>query len=299
MFLRSIGKFISEAFKSIFKNGFMTIASLIVVVVCLVLFGTFEILTLNINYFGEQISENCQLQVFLDRELTDDQISQIADKISSYSYVKEKTYQTGKETFDNFKEGLSPEKIQYYEGVPNEVIRNSFKIVLTDTIHADKAVKQLSRIDGVEEVANKEEVIEFINIAKKFINNISIWIVIIFALISIFIISNTIKLTLYSRRKEINIMKYIGAKDYYIRGPFVTEGIFVGLIAAIIAFTITYFTYKLTIDTITTTFSIAGTIKFRNFEEMLLIITASYAALGIGLGAIGSAVSIRKYLKVW
>ena len=298
MFLRAIGNFISEAFKSIFKNGFMTIASLIVVIVCLVLFGTFEVLSININYLGQQISDQCQLQVFLDRDLTDEQISQIADKISQYNYIKEKTYQTGKETFDSFKEGLTPEKLKYYEGVPDEVIRNSFKIVLTDTIYADKAVKQLSRIDGVDEVANKEEVIKFINTAKVFVNNISIWIVIIFALISIFIISNTIKLTLYSRRKEINIMKYIGAKDYYIRGPFVTEGIFVGLISAIIAFVITYFSYNMAINSLTSTFSIADTIKFKSFDDMLLIIGLSYAAMGIGLGAIGSAVSIRKYLKV-
>lgn len=299
MFLRSIGKFISEAFKSIFKNGFMTVASLIVVVACLVLFGTFELFTININYIGEQISDNCQLQVFLSKDLSDEEISQIADKLSSYDYVKEKTYQTGKETFDKFKEGLSPEKLQYYAGVPDEVIRNSYNIVLTDTLYAEKAVKQISRIDGVEEVTNKKEVIEFINKAKNYINVFSIWTVIIFALISIFIISNTIKLTLYSRRKEINIMKYIGAKDYYIRGPFVTEGIFVGLIAAIIAFAITYFSYTLTIDTITTTFNIAGITKFKSFGEMLVVVIASYAALGIGLGAIGSAVSIRKYLKVW
>ncbi len=298
MFLRSIGNFISEAFKSIFKNGFMTVASIIVVIVCLSLFGTFEIITMNMNYFSQQISDQCQLQVFLQKDLTDEEISAVSDKLSNIQYIKEKTYQTGKELFDNFKKGVDPDKLYAYEGVPDSVMQNSFKIILTDTEYADKAVKQISRIDGVDRVTNKEEAVKFVNTAKKFVNNISIWIVIIFALISIFIISNTIKLTLYSRRKEINIMKYIGAKDYYIRGPFVTEGIIVGLISAAIAFAGTYYSYNAIIASLTSMFKIGDVVKFMKFDDMLITIIASYAAMGIGLGAIGSGVSIRKYLRV-
>ena len=298
MFLRSIGNFISEAFKSIFKNGFMTVASIIVVIVCLSLFGTFEIITMNMNYFSQQISDQCQLQVFLQKGLTDEEISAVSDKLSNIQYIKEKTYQTGKELFDNFKKGVDPDKLYAYEGVPDSVMQNSFKIILTDTEYADKAVKQISRIDGVDRVTNKEEAVKFVNTAKKFVNNISIWIVIIFALISIFIISNTIKLTLYSRRKEINIMKYIGAKDYYIRGPFVTEGIIVGLISAAIAFAGTYYSYNAIIASLTSMFKIGDVVKFMKFDDMLITIIASYAAMGIGLGAIGSGVSIRKYLRV-
>lgn len=298
MFLRSIGNFISEAFKSIFKNGFMTVASIIVVIVCLSLFGTFEIITMNMNYFSQQISDQCQLQVFLQKDLTDEEISAVSDKLSNIQYIKEKTYQTGKELFDNFKKGVDPDKLYAYEGVPDSIMQNSFKIILTDTEYADKAVKQISRIDGVDRVTNKEEAVKFVNTAKKFVNNISIWIVIIFALISIFIISNTIKLTLYSRRKEINIMKYIGAKDYYIRGPFVTEGIIVGLISAAIAFAGTYYSYNAIIASLTSMFKIGDVVKFMKFDDMLITIIASYAAMGIGLGAIGSGVSIRKYLRV-
>ncbi len=298
MFLRSIGNFISEAFKSIFKNGFMTVASIIVVIVCLSLFGTFEIITMNMNYFSQQISDQCQLQVFLQKDLTDEEISAVSDKLSNIQYIKEKTYQTGKELFDNFKKGVDPDKLYAYEGVPDSVMQNSFKIILTDTEYADKAVKQISRIDGVDRVTNKEEAVKFVNTAKKFVNNISIWIVIIFALISIFIISNTIKLTLYSRRKEINIMKYIGAKDYYIRGPFVTDGIIVGLISAAIAFAGTYYSYNAIIASLTSMFKIGDVVKFMKFDDMLITIIASYAAMGIGLGAIGSGVSIRKYLRV-
>lgn len=298
MFLRSIGNFISEAFKSIFKNGFMTVASIIVVIVCLSLFGTFEIITMNMNYFSQQISDQCQLQVFLQKDLTDEEISAVSDKLSNIQYIKEKTYQTGKELFDNFKKGVDPDKLYAYEGVPDSIMQNSFKIILTDTEYANKAVKQISRIDGVDRVTNKEEAVKFVNTAKKFVNNISIWIVIIFALISIFIISNTIKLTLYSRRKEINIMKYIGAKDYYIRGPFVTEGIIVGLISAAIAFAGTYYSYNAIIASLTSMFKIGDVVKFMKFDDMLITIIASYAAMGIGLGAIGSGVSIRKYLRV-
>lgn len=299
MFFRALGKFISEAFKSIFKNGFMTAASIVVVIICLLLFGILEVVTINVNYFGEQISGNCQVQVFLKRDISQDDIHKVSEKISTYKFVKEKEYLTGKDRFDEFKQKLDDSEKSNYIGVPDSAIRNSFRITLTDTNEVNKAVTLLSRIDGVDEVKNDEKVIAFISAAKQFINNVSLWLVIVFAFISIFIISNTIKLTLYSRRKEINIMKYIGAKDYYIRGPFVMEGVFVGLIAALIAFGITYLLYSLAINSISSTFGFLGQIKFKSFSEILLVIVLSYSLMGIGLGAIGSAVSIRKYLKVW
>ena len=129
--------------------------------------------------------------------------------------------------------------------------------------------------------------------------NISIWVVIIFAFISIFIISNTIKLTVHNRRKEINIMKYVGATDSFIRGPFVTEGMLVGFIAAVIAFFLTEYGYNSLLKFIGGS-AVSGTtiIAFKTFSDMALIIAGGYLAIGIGLGAIGSAVSMRKYLKV-
>ena len=298
MFFRSIGKFISEAFKSVFKNGFMTFASVIIVTICLILFGVLEVVTVNVNSIGEQISGNCQLQVYLKKDITDLELTNVAEKIDSYDFVREKSYLTGKDRFDKFKEDKDPETLAYLSNVPDSAIKSSYQVTLKDTDEIDKAVTLLSRIDGVEKVVNDEEVISFINTLKNVVNNFSLWMVIVFAFISIFIISNTIKLTLYSRRKEINIMKYIGAKDYYIRGPFVTEGIFVGLIAACIAFGLTYVLYTWAINSLNATFTFLNQIKFKKFSELLIVLIPSYAVMGIGLGAVGSAVSIRKYLKV-
>ena len=162
MFFRSIGKFISEAFKSFFKNGFMTFASVVIVTICLVLFGILEVVTVNVNSIGEQISGNFQIQVYLKKDITDLELTNIAEKIDSYDFVREKSYLTGKDRFDKFKEGKDDETLKYLSNVPDTAIKSSYQVTLKDTSEIDKAVTLLSRIDGVDKVVNDEEVISFI-----------------------------------------------------------------------------------------------------------------------------------------
>ncbi len=296
---RTLRRFTSEATSSVVKNGLMSIASMIVVIFCLFIFGVFAILTINVNYLGEQIADQCQLQAYLDETITEEAIiSDISSQIDDISYIKDKTFVTGKEIFDNFKKDLDPEQRESFEGVPDEVISDSFQITLTDISHADEVADALSKIEGIQSVDNRQGLINIIENSTRLVKNISIWVVIIFALISIFIISNTIKLTVHNRRKEINIMKYVGATDSYIRGPFVVEGIIVGLISAVLAFFATQYVYTALQTAILNENTMGQVVSLKSFWEMAPAIAISYAVLGLGLGMVGSAVSIRKYLKV-
>lgn len=300
MLIRNLKRMFTDALRSVVRNGFMSIASILVSVACLFVFGVFTMLTININYMGEQAANQCQIQVFVDESITDEAvINSIRDQIKQNQYVKDLTYQSGDDLFNEYVASIPEDQQAYFSGVPSSIISDIFKVTLTDISQTKSVADYISKIDGVKSVKSFDKLTTNVQRITKTVRNISIWVVIIFAFISIFIISNTIKLTVHNRRKEINIMKYVGATDSFIRGPFVTEGMLVGFIAAVIAFFLTEYGYNSLLKFIGGS-AVSGTtiIAFKTFSDMALIIAGGYLAIGIGLGAIGSAVSMRKYLKV-
>ena len=292
MLIRNLKRMFTDAVRSVVRNGFMSIASILVSVACLFVFGVFTMLTININYMGEQAANQCQIQVFVDESITDEAvINGIRDQIKKNQYVKDLNYQSGDDLFNEYVASIPKDQQAYFSGVPSSII--------SDISQTKSVADYIAKIDGVKSVKSFDKLTTNVQRITKTVRNISIWVVIIFAFISIFIISNTIKLTVHNRRKEINIMKYVGATDSFIRGPFVTEGMLVGFIAAVIAFFLTEYCYNSLLKFIGGS-AVSGTtiIAFKTFSDMALIIAGGYLAIGIGLGAIGSAVSMRKYLKV-
>lgn len=299
MSIRTLRSATKEASKAIVRNGIMSVASIIVVVACLFLFGVFMIITMNVNYIGDQIANQCQLQVYVDDSMRDAaNIERIGVEIRAIENVESATHVTGKQTFDEFKQGLTKDELTAYEAVPETVISDSFKVILTDLSLASDVADKAEKIDGVSRVNNHQNAIATIETLSRVIRHVSVWVVILFALISIFIISNTIKLTVHNRRREINIMKYIGATDSFIRWPFVVEGVIVGLIGAVIAFVVTHIGYAVLLGQISKISAISSLIKLKAFGDMFGILLLTYVFLGFAIGSVGSAVSIRKYLKV-
>lgn len=299
MSVRSIRRFTREATQSMLRNGLMTVASLFVVTACLFLFGVFLLVTMNINFLGEQISDQCQLQVFITDQARDGgMIQSISNQIKATEGVGEVRFVTGKELFDQFKEDLDETELLAFEGVPDEVISDSFQLTLTDISQSQAVADRLQQIDGVERVENQQKVVDMVQNITTAVRHISLWVVLLFAVISVFIISNTIKLTVFSRRKEINIMKYVGATDSFIRWPFVIEGLLVGLIAAVLTFFIVESCYAAALNAVASTPVVATMFQFRSLGEVWLPLLVSFVLLGSVIGGIGSAVSIRRYLKV-
>lgn len=299
MSIRTLKSATKEASRAIVKNGIMSVASIIIVTACLILFGAFMIITLNINYIGDQIANQCQIQVYVDDNMRDAaNIERIGSQIRALENVDSAQHVTGKQTFDEFKEGLSQEELLAYEAVPETVISDSFKVILKDLSLAADVSDKAEKIEGVSRVNNHQNAIATIETLSRVVRHVSAWVIFIFALISVFIISNTIKLTVHNRRKEISIMKYIGATDSFIRWPFVVEGIIVGLIGAIISFVLTDIGYAVLLGQISKISAISSLIKLRTFGDMFGILLITYVFLGFAIGSVGSAVSIRKYLKV-
>lgn len=299
MSIRMLRRFIAEACSGMVRNGLMTIASLFVVTSCLFIFGVFMVITMNINYMGEQLANECQIQAYITSEAKyGGKIQGISDQIKQIEGIHEVSFETGEQTFANFKNGLSKSELAAFEGLPENIISDSFKVTLTDINLSEKVVAALEAIEGVERVENRQDIMNIINNITQIIRNVSIWIVIIFALISLFIISNTIKLTVHSRGREINIMKYVGATDAYIRWPFIIEGILVGCASAVISFFITQGSYMGVMSAVENNSSLSALLNLRTFGEIWNQILVAYLLLGAFIGAFGSAISVRRYLKV-
>jgi cell division transport system permease protein len=292
-------RFIAEACHGMVKNGLMTVASLFIVTACLFIFGVFMLVTMNINYLGEQLSNQCQIQVYITNEAKyGGKIQSMSDTLKQFPEIQEISFETGEKTFEDFKAGLTEEERVSFEGLPSDVISDSFKITLTDISQSESVAEKVKQIEGVERVENRQDIMNLVKSITDGIRHISIWIIILFAFISLFIISNTIKLTVHSRGKEISIMKYVGATDAYIRWPFIIEGILTGVVAAIITFFITQFAYTGLLSALSSSASLGAIIKLKSFSEIWTTILVSYVVGGGLIGAFGSGISVRRYLKV-
>jgi len=302
---RAIKRSFIEGTRGMFKNGLMTITSLFVVTACIFIFGVFLMITFNINHMTAQMADSYQVDVYIERpDDADDLVYEnIKDRIkddvinvenvdaSSLSFVD------GREKFKNYKMGLDKEDLKSFEGLPDDLIPDAFAVKLEDISLVDETCKKLSAIDGVEDVENSSDLVKVINGISGAVKTFSVWIIVIFALVSLFIISNTIKLTVHNRRKEINIMKYVGATDSYIKGPFIMEGMLVGIISAVIAFFISQWSYLGLMTSLSTTV-LTSSFGLLDFSDIWLKLIVCYAILGSIIGAFGSSISVRRYLKV-
>ncbi len=299
MWIRNIRRFIAEAFSGIFKNALMTIASLIVVTSCLLMLGVFFVVTLNVNSISEDVADACQVKAYITNEAqAEGRQNEIEEQIRRISYTKDIVYENGVEAFKKIKEDMSEEDRLSFSGLPDDLLNDAFNITVDDISNTEKITKALMKIDGIEKVESGDDIVSFINSVRHTVKNVSFWIILAFMFISIFIISNTVKLTVHNRRREINIMKYVGATDSYIKWPFIIEGIIVGLISAGIAYLVTSSVYTGLVSTTSQNASVVSFIKLLSFKEIWHIFALSYAGLGAVIGAIGSAMSVRKYLKV-
>ena len=299
MSIRMFKRFITEACSGLAKNGLMTIASLFVVTSCLFIFGVFIVLSMNINHLGQELANQCQIQAYVSKEAKyGGQIQSISNQLKQMEEIKEISFETGEKTFADFKEGLDEDELAAFNGLPSDLISDSFKITLKDINTSSAVSEKIETIPGVERVENKQDIVSLVNSVTQLIRHVSVWIIIIFAIISLFIISNTIKLAVHSRGREINIMKYVGATDAYIRCPFIIEGVMVGCVAAVISFFITQAAYMGVMSVVDNNSSISSILQLLAFGDIWSTIIVSYLLLGSFIGAFGSAIAVRRYLRV-
>ena len=291
---------IGEGFHNFFKNKKSTGASLMIMCATMLIFGLFFLIGQNVNYMLKEIESEQGMQVFLVKDATEEQIQKLGEEIQSLQYVakiepvsKEEAYNIVKERYaeyGRFLEGYSVEKNPF---------KYSYVVTLTDLSKSDEFNLEIEKLDNVNNIEMRDKTINALVSIANGVRWVSLGILILLIVISIFIIANTIKLTVHARRKEISIMKYVGATNGFIRWPFIIEGILIGIIAAMISILILGGLYNLLINKIMES-SITTMINLTllPFSDIFELVIAVYLGLGIGIGTIGSTISMRKYLEV-
>lgn len=288
---------LSEGFRNLFKNKKATMSSLVTMICAMFLFGIFFAIGENVNTIMEQVNMAQGMEVFIDIDATDEEISELGNKIRSLGGVNSATLKTKQEALDSVKDELKDFQtlLEGFEGV----FPASYIVTLTDLNLSEQVKSEILQMENVDEIMSSDQTIELLI---KIANGVRVAIAVIFVLliiIAITIISNTIKLTVHARRKEISIMKYVGATNSFIRGPFIVEGIIIGIIAALITVCIVGVLYNVIIEKIESSMILqqmqVSLLQFQDLSRYILIV---YAVLGIGIGVVGSSISMRKYLEV-
>ncbi len=295
-----LGYLIGEGFSNVFKNKKSTGASLMIMCATMIIFGVFLILGENINHFVREVEDAQGIQVFATREATTEQVQKLGEEIKKINGVNTTQYVSKETALDQMKEKFSEheEFLEGYEG-ENNIFSDSYVVTLTDLSLLEQVQEEISKLDNVKEITSSNETVSTLIDLANGIKIVTGVILVLLIIISIFIIANTIKLTVHARRKEISIMKYVGATNGFIRWPFIVEGMIIGIISSAISILLVAIAYNFIAEQmVNSQFMKMVGVSLVGFSDMFSSIIFVYMLLGIGIGALGSIISMRKYLKV-
>ncbi|MCR4805217.1 MAG: permease-like cell division protein FtsX [Clostridia bacterium] len=288
---------IKQAFKQIFRNKGMAVASLFSITAMLLILGLFFFLTVNVNFITENIKTQFDtIEVFLLDETTEAQAQVMSKSLEALSEVKSVEYISKAQAMEEFKARWG-ENAYLLDGLSVNPLPNSLRVTLTNLEGGDLTAEVCRNMMGVEDVRYYQtEVQKILKIADGIQKGALIAIAFLI-IVSIVVVSNTVKLTVMARQEEIRIMKYVGATNWFIRGPLLLEGVFIGLISAAIAFGCTWAIYARLMDALSQQAMVLLSSSLVETGFMMENLGWIYAALGISIGAFGSILSMRRFLK--
>ena len=297
---------LGEGIRNVFKNKKSTSASIIIMSLTMLIFGVFFVITQNINSIMKQIESEQGIEVFL-YDISEDQTKALEDYIRNIDGINTVEYKSKEDALNQLKSQFKDREDLLSGYDENNIFPASYVVTLTDLTKNNEVKQKIDEYDkdkpDTEKVIKKitssdETITTLINLANG-IRIITGVILVILIIISIFIISNTIKLTVHARRKEIYIMKYVGATNSFIRWPFIVEGIIIGIISGAISIIILGINYNLIANKILESQVVSAmSINLLTFADMFGLIVLVYTILGVGIGILGSCISMRRYLKV-
>lgn len=298
MRIKSFGYNINECFKNLWRNRMMSIAAITSVAATLLILGIIFVLIVNITAMTQVAKDQFDtIQVYLEDDISIEEIEEIGTKIFKLQGVKDVIFETKQDALEKMK--LDWDQNGYLlDGLESNPLPNSYIVILDDINYSEYIVMSIEGAQGIEEVKYYQEVIENIIKVTDAVRRVGLFIIVVLIAISTFIISNTIKIAVYARRKEINIMKYVGATNWFIRGPFLLEGIVLGLLGAAISSVLIYFAYKYSYDAIMDQFYMFISAYLIRAQVIIKDVAFLFAIIGSGIGALGSITSLRKHLKV-
>ena len=290
---------IKQGFQGMWRNRGMGVASVSSISAVLMILGVVLILILSINELVlETQGKFDEIEIFLQDEVTDEQLTLIEDTIRGEEGILSVLYKSKDQALEEYKEQWA-EQAYLLEGLESDnPLPNSYIIQLKDIDFAENVVKKIKYMDGVEKINYHKEIIDKLLLFANYIRIGGLVVMGALVAVSIFIISNTIKLTVAARKREIQIMKYVGATNGYIKGPFVIEGVLFGLIGALLSIVLVYYGYGYFFKSVGDNLYSMFTIILIEPKAILLDLSIIFIAIGTGIGSIGSLISMKRFLNV-
>ena len=290
--------FIAEGFKGFVRNGVRSAASVLILGSSLLLIGIFTTLIVTINQSISNIDDFNEIVVYMNLTADAETVSAASEAINALKNVKSVEFISKAEALESEKEKFDEEFAYIFDSYDETTnpLPDTFKIEYESIDSIDALVYNLERIDGVDKVKNRYDIAKNIENFKNAISLGGTWLMILLVAVSVFVISNTIKLTYHAREMEITVMRYIGATKWYITMPFVFEGAIIGAVSGVLGYAVQYYLYRVPLTELSEKFD--GFVKIPSFGELNIYYLLIFFAAGILLGVIGSALAIRKYMKV-
>ena len=290
----NLGYLIKEGLKSVFTHGFMSFAAVCVTVACLLIVGTFSGVIYNLNIMVEELNMTNEVLAYVDETLTDAEARSVGTVINRMDNISKATFVSRQEALESFIADY--DNPAAFDGTDPETLQHRYVIVLEDNRKLDETVTALWAVAGVVDVQAFTELAAGFATIQDVLHILSLVIISVLLVVSLLIISNTVKLAMYDRREEISIMKMVGATNGFIRMPFVVEGFTLGMLGAAIAFGLNWLLYDYMVNWIQSVDTIQ-LLDFAPFTQLLIPMIATFGAAGLFVGIVGSWTSIRKFMK--
>ena len=295
MKMNNFGYLLKEGVRSIFSHGLMSFASVCVTVACMIIVGSFSILMYNLNLMVEELNQTNEVICYVDSVYTDAEAKSVHSKINMIDNVFRADYVSREQALENFIEDHDNDAA--FQGVDPQDLRHRIVVVLEDNSKMKETVALLEQVDGVAMIDAEFELAEGFTTISSVLGLVSTGIIAILLIVSLLIISNTVKLAMYDRKNEIAIMKMVGATNGFIRFPFMVQGFFLGILGAALAFGAEWFLYDGLVKKIAEVDAL-GLFNFVPFGELLVPMVVVFGAAGLFVGVFGSISAIRKFMDV-
>lgn len=293
----SLRYLIKEGFRNTWTNRMMSVASICVLLSCLVLIGSASMIFLNINSLVEKIEDENVIMVYIEDGTSDEDIQAMEDSLNAISNVSKTEFVAKEDAWEEQLSNMDAAQREFFTETTDDIpLPDAYKVTVEDLALFTPTVKEIESLDNIEIVRQNTDIAKKIDAISRGITIIAIAIIAVLFAISLFIISNTIKLTVYSRRLEISIMKSVGATNSFVRLPFIVEGVILGIISGVISLGVVWGVYALAIKYFKDVFSSIGLVPLA-FENYALQMLGVFLAIGIISGVGGSLITMRKYLN--
>lgn len=295
MSLNRITYLFKEGLRGVFSHGFRSFASVTVIAACLIIMGSFGLVAVNVDNLIGTMEEDSQILAFVDETLSDSDARSIESSIRSIANVSDVQFVSREEAMDNYKASYGDSTV--FENLDASVFRNRYVIHLDDITRMKETETAIGAVNGIADVNAPVSIAEGFIAVRNVVSIITAILIVILLVVSIFMMSNTIKLATFTRRDEIAVMKMVGASNSFIRTPFVVEGLILGLLGAGIGFLLQWAVYDVIAQKISVSIA-ASLIQVMPFSLLMTPLLIVFLGIGVLVGAFGGAMAIRNYLKV-